>query len=85
MQEVEVGDANEIRNHRALAKEQLGMEIPLRSAGGSSSPNNPWPRDLETETRENAFAVQKMEKARARQPLGSVWRFLLSSFSFSIS
>ena len=30
IQDFEVGDADEIRNQRALAKEQLGMEIPMR-------------------------------------------------------
>ena len=77
IQEFEVGDANEIRNQRALAKEQLGMEIPLRSAGAYSSPNNAWPRDLETETRENALVVQKRKiqwkRQGQRQPLELVW------------
>ena len=47
IQEFEVpgSDADEIRTQRALAKEQLGMEIPLRSAGAYSSPKNPWPRE----------------------------------------
>ena len=69
IQEFEVGNAIEDKNRRVPAKEQLGMEMPLRSEGAYSSPNNPWPRDLETETRENAFAVLKkdtMEAARAR-------------------
>ena len=47
IQEFEVGDADDIRAQRALAREQLGMEIPFRSAGAYTSPKNPWPREKE--------------------------------------
>ena len=68
-----MGDADEIRTQRALAKEQLRVEIPLRSAGAYSSPKDPWPRELETETRENAFAVQKRKIHWKRQGQGNRW------------
>ena len=75
MQEFEVGNADEIRTKRAIAKEQLGIEMPLRSAGAYSSPNNPWPRELETEMRDNAFAfaVQKRKVYWKRQGQGNRW------------
>ena len=52
IQEFEAGDADEIRTQRALAKEQLGVEIPLRSAAAYASPKNPWPREKETEKKQ---------------------------------
>ena len=73
IQEFEEGDADEIRTQRALTKEQLGVEIPLRSAGAYSPPKNPWPREKETETRDTAFAVQKRELHWKRQGQGSSW------------
>ena len=70
IQEFEVGDATEIRNQRALAKEQLGMETPLRSAGAYSSPNNPWAKRFGgRDKRECVCRAEEedtMEAARAR-------------------
>ena len=41
----EEGDPDDIRARRTLAREQTGMETPLRSAGAYSPPKNPWPRE----------------------------------------
>ena len=49
------------------------MEIPLRSAGAYSLPNNPWPREKEAETRDTAFAVQKRKIQWKRQGQGNRW------------
>ena len=73
IQEFKVGDADEIRIQRSLAKEQLDVEIPLRSAGAYTSPMNPWPREGETETRDTAFAVQKRKIHWKRQGQGNLW------------
>ena len=66
-------NADEVKNQRALAKEQLGMELPLRSVGAYNSPNNPWPRDLEAEARDTAHIVQKRKIPCKRQGRGNRW------------
>ena len=43
--DLHVIDAEDIRARRALAREPLGVEIPLRLAGACSSPSNPWPKE----------------------------------------
>ena len=45
----------------------------LRSAGACSSPNNPWPKEKESETRDTAFAVQKRKMQWKRQGQGNSW------------
>ena len=58
IQEFETENADEVKNQRA--KEQLGMEIPLRSVGAYSSPSNPWPRDLEAEARDTVHIAARV-------------------------
>ena len=45
IQRFEEGDPDDIRSRRVLAREQMGMEIPLRPACAYSPPKNPWPRE----------------------------------------
>ena len=73
IQKFEEGDAEDIRTRRALAREQLGVEIPLRSAGAYSSPSTPWPKEKESETRDTAFDVQKRKMRWKRQGQGNSW------------
>ena len=72
-QRFDEGDPEEVRSRRALVREQLGVETPLRSAGAYSTPTNPWPRERETETRETAFAVQKRKAYWKRPGQGNSW------------
>ena len=43
IQEFEVENADEVKSQKALDKEQMGMDLLLRSEGAYSSPTNPWP------------------------------------------
>ena len=60
----------------SYAKVQTGMDILLRSVGGYILP---WLRTAEVVNKDTA------KKTGARQQLGSIWRFLVGSFSLTIS
>ena len=59
IQRFEEGDPEEVSSLRALAQEQLGVDIPLRSAGAYSTPTNPRPRERETETRDSLWRAKR--------------------------
>ena len=60
-------DSDDTKSRRNLAKEQTGVEIPLRSASAYSAPRNPWPKRNEQDTRHTAFAMPK-RKLRWKKP-----------------
>ena len=66
-------DSEDTRARRNLAKEQTGMEIPLRSSSAFCPPTNPWPKKNESVTNENAFAIAKRKLYWKRLGQGNSW------------
>ena len=65
-------ESEDIQFRRNLAKEQTGIEIPLRASSAFSAPTNPWPKKSDSLTKKNAFA--KKRKSYWRRPeQGNNW------------
>ena len=50
---------HDTKSRRSLAREQTGIEIPLRTIAAFNAPSNPWPKRNEQDTRDTAFAMTK--------------------------
>ena len=66
-------DSDDTKSRGNLAREQTGMEIPLRSPGTSSAPSNPWPKKTEQDTRELVFAMTKRKLSWRRPGQSNSW------------
>ena len=80
IQELEVGDADEIRTQRALARgDTIEISRRIHLAEGS------MPKEKEDETRDTAFAVQKRKLQWRRQEQGNQYGDSSSAVSRSAS